>query len=177
MREARVTSADRASVIAWPLAWVVVYYAITLRMVWGRPVHPIQAMFLMFGMFFTALLALATAALWLALLRRRERDTTVSRLRLREVIGLGAASGAAPITVLVLLYQLQYEPLDLPVVLGLVASFTVAGVLSAGLTSGVAAFQHRARERAHGRGLGGSSGHVHPASLRPSPVELPRDDR
>ena len=148
MRHARITGVDRASLVAWPFAWALLYYALTLAAVWGREVHPIKAMFLMFGMMITGLIALAAACIWLGLLARRERLASASKLTLAEVIIFGAVGGAVPMAAVVGLYELLY--VDGPgavATLGLVASAGVAGALSSIGTSGIVAFLVRAQSR------------------------------
>lgn len=148
MREARITKVDRASVVAWPFAWALVYYTLTLSAVWGTEVHPIQAMLLMFGMMITAVTALAAAGIWRGLLRRRERQAAATVLRFREVAAFGAVSGAIPMVAVVGLYELLFiDILGAVTMLGLVASAGFAGALSSITTSGIVALRDRAYSR------------------------------
>ena len=148
MREARVTGIDRASHIAWPFAWAVLYYAVTLSVWWGYEVRPIQAMFLMFGMTITALVAAAAAGIWLAFLTRRARRASATELTLRELTTLGAVSGAVPMAAVVCLYELSYsDSMGAVAMLGLVASAGVAGALSSIGTSVIVALRNRAYSR------------------------------
>jgi hypothetical protein len=148
MREARITTIDRMGLLAWPFAWALVYYALTLHAVWGRKVHPIQAMFLMFGMMATAVLAASAAGIWLALLSRRDRLDSATALTLREVGTFGLLSGALPMTAIAGICQLLFAAdLGAVAVLGLVASAGVAGTVSALGTSGIVALRARAGAR------------------------------
>ena len=147
MREARITTIDRMGLLAWPFTWALVYYALTLHAVWGRAVHPIQAMFLMFGMMATAMLAATAAGIWLALLSRRDRLDSATALTLREVGTFGFLSGALPMTAIAGICQLFAADLGVAAVLGLVASAGVAGTVSALGTSGIVALRARAGAR------------------------------
>ena len=142
MRKADTTKLDQASLIIWPVAWAGLYYAITLRAVRGYELHPIQAMFLMFGMIITGFLAAAAAGIWLTFLARRARQTAVTKLAFHEVMTYGAVAGALPMTALVGVYQLAYsDPLRAVTILGAVASASVVGALSAIVTSGIVALR------------------------------------
>lgn len=148
MREAGVTTVDRASLVAWPFAWALLYYALTLCAVRGTEVHPIQAMILMFGMMITALTAVAAAGIWLGLLKRRERQVSTTALILREVTAFGAVGGAVPMVAVAGLYELLFvDTLGPVVVLGLIASAGVAGALSSIGTSVLVVFRSRASLR------------------------------
>jgi hypothetical protein len=148
MRDARITAVDRASLVVWPVAWALLYYALTLSAVWGTEVRPIQAMFLMFGMMITGLIAVAAAGIWLGLLTRRERRVSASTLTLRELTTFGAVSGAVPMAAFVGLYELRFvDTLGALVMLGLVASAGVAGALSSIGTSGIVALRNRHHSR------------------------------
>src|SRR5215218_666416 len=105
MREAKITRVDQASLIVWPLGWALVYYALTLSVVWGREVHPIQAMLFMFGMVIIGLVAAAAAGIWLGFLARHERRSSAVPLTIRELTIFGAISGAAPMAAVVGLYE------------------------------------------------------------------------
>lgn len=145
MREARITTIDRASLVAWPFSWALIYYALTLSAVRGTEVHPVQAMLLMFGMGITALAAAAAAGIWLRLLTRREHQVSATTLSLRELAASGAFSGTVPMVVLVGLYELIFaDSLGVVVMLGIVTSAGVAGALSSIGTSGIVALHDRA---------------------------------
>ena len=148
MREARITGVDRASLITWPFAWALAYYAVTLSVVWGREVHPVQAMFLMFGMAITGLVAAVAAGIWLGFLTRRERRASATELTLGELTTFGAVGGAVPMAAAVCLYELGFaDSLGAVAILGLVASAGVAGALSSLGTSGIVALRSRASSR------------------------------
>jgi len=150
MRKAKITAVDRASLVTWPLAWALVYYALTLRAVRGQEVHPIQAMFLVFGMMITAVVAAAAAGIWLGFLARRERRVTAARLNGLEVTFFSAVSGAIPMAVAVGLYELIYaDSLGGTLMFALIAAAGVAGTLCAIATSGIVALRVRADSREH----------------------------
>ena len=158
MRKARITGVDRASLITWPVAWALVYYAVTLSLVWGREVHPIQAMFLMFGMAITGLVAAAAAGIWLGFLARREHRSLAAPLTVRELSTFGAISGAAPMSAVVGLYELNYaDSLGPAVILGVIASAGVAGALCSIATSGIVALRSRASLSANPRASTGTT--------------------
>ena len=148
MREARVTAVDRASLIMWPVAWALLYYAVTLSAVWGHEVRPIQAMILMFGMMITGVVAVAAAGIWLGFLTRRERRAAATELAVGELTIFGAVSGAVPMAAVICLYELRYsDSLGAPAMLGLVASAGLAGALCSIGTSGILALRNRAYSR------------------------------
>ena len=158
MREARITVIDRASLAAWPLAWALIYYALTLSAVRGTEVRPVQAMVLMFGMVITALTAAAAAGIWLGLLTRRRRQASATTLTLRELVASGAVSGVVPMATVVGLYELLFvDSLGAAAMLGVVASAGVAGALSSIGTSGIVALHDRACSRRNPREDGRSS--------------------
>ena len=136
MREARITTVDRASLFTWPFAWALLYYALTLRAVWGTEVHPVQGMVLMFGMMITALTAVTAAGIWLGLLRRHERQVSAASLNLGQVAAFGGVSGAVPMVAVVGLYELLFsDSLGAVAIVCLVASAGLAGALSSVGTS------------------------------------------
>ena len=148
MRAPAITAIDRAGLIAWPVIWALAYYGLTLQAVWGREVHPIQAMFLIFGLMATGLLAAVAAGIWLSLLRQRQRKAATPPVPFREVLWLGGLAGAAPMTALLTVVTLLFAgDLGALAVLGLVAASGVAGALSALTTSSVVALRHRADAR------------------------------
>lgn len=146
MREATITTVDRASLLAWPFAWALTYYALTLSAVSGTEVHPIQAMLLMFGLMITALVAMAAAGIWLRLLKRRERQVPATTLTLRDLAGFGAVSGAVPMAAVVGLYELLFlDSMGAAAMLVVVPSAAVAGALSSIGTGEIVALRNRAR--------------------------------